>query len=178
VNRALALLRRWDGALARIETGLLALLLFGSLAGALLQIVLRNAAGVALPEIDGLVRRAVLWIALLGASLATHRRAHLAVDLVDQLPAGGRCRRLTRAVTNAAAALVTAVLVVAAVRFVRLESGFAGPAAAAAAAVLPAGFALMAARFALAAWAGLVGAPGGARGDSPLGDAGGDRSTP
>ena len=89
MSRALARLQRWDQGLARVETGLLALLLFGSLAAALLQIVLRNAAGIAVPGLETALRRAVLWIALLGASLATHRGSHLAVDVADQLLRGG-----------------------------------------------------------------------------------------
>ena len=160
-NRVLRRLQQWDGTLAGIETALLAVLILGSLAASLVQIGLRNFAGLALPGVDPAVRRAVLWIALLGASLATHRGSHLAVDVAEQvLPA--RVSRLVGAAAHLVAAAVTGVLAVAAGRFVAAELAFAGGAAAAAAAVMPIGFAVMTARFAVGAWRRLAAGDGGA----------------
>ncbi len=148
-----ALLHRcahWDRVLANLETGVLAVLILGSLAVSLLQIGLRNVGAAALPAVDTAVRGAVLWIAFLGASLATHRGSHLAVDVAEQvlLP---RANRRVAAAAALVAAVVTALLTVAAARFVAAELAFAGPAGAAATAVMPFGFAVMTLRFLLGA---------------------------
>jgi TRAP-type C4-dicarboxylate transport system permease small subunit len=147
-----ALLRRcarWDAALANAETVLLAVLILGSLAASLVQIGLRNLGLPALPETDTVVRRAVLWIAFLGASLAAFRGSHLAVDVAGQvLPA--RANRVVSGAAGLIAAGVTALLTVAAARFVVAEFTFAGPAGAAAAAVIPLGFVTITLRFLLA----------------------------
>ena len=151
---------RWDAALAGAETALLAILILGSLAASLVQIALRNLGLPALPETDTAVRRAVLWIAFIGASLAAFRGSHLAVDVADQvLPA--RAGRLVNAAASLVAAGVTVVLTVASARFVVAEIAFAGPAAAAATAVMPVGFAVIALRFLLGAAHRLAGSDGG-----------------
>ena len=154
-----ALLRRcarWDEALANFETTLLAILILGSLVASLVQIGLRNFGAAAPPEADSLVRRAVLWIAFLGASLATFRGSHLAVDVAEQvLPP--HLNRLVGVAAHLIAALVTALLAVAAARFVAAELAFAGAAGAAAALVMPLGFAVMTLRFLLGAARRLAG---------------------
>ena len=147
---------RWDAALANVETVLLATLILGSLAASLVQIGLRNLGLPALPETDTVVRRVVLWIAFLGASLAAFRGSHLAIDVAGQvLPA--RVNRMVGAAGGVTAAAVTALLAVAAARFVAAELAFAGPAAAAAAAVMPLGFVTITLRFLLAAARRLTG---------------------
>ena len=149
-------LARWDAALANAETALLAILILGSLAASLVQIGLRNLGLPALPETDTVVRRAVLWIAFLGASLAAFRGSHLAVDVAEQvLPP--RFSRPVNAAALLCAAAVTALLAIAAARFVAAELTFAGPAGAAAAAVMPLGFAVMTLRFLLGAARHLTG---------------------
>ena len=158
-----ALLRRcarWDAALANAETVLLATLILGSLAASLVQIALRNLGLPALPETDTAVRRAVLWIAFIGASLAAFRGSHLAVDVAEQvLPA--RANRLVRAAAAVLTAVVTALLTVAAARFAAAELAFAGAGAAAAAAVMPLALAVMTLRFLLGAARHLTGSNGG-----------------
>ena len=151
---------RWDAALANAETALLAILILGSLAASLVQIGLRNLGLPVLPEADTVVRRAVLWIAFLGASLAAFGGRHLAVDVAEQvLPP--RANRLAGAAAALVAAAVTALLTVASARFAAAELAFAGARAAAAAAVMPLGFAVMTLRFLLAAARRLTGADSG-----------------
>ena len=141
---------RWDAALANAETVLLAILIFGSLAASVVQIALRNLGLPALPETDTAARRALLWIAFLGGSLAAFRGSHLAVDVAEQvLPQ--RASRVVSAAAALIAAGVTALLTVAAARFVAAELAFGGPASAAAAAVMPLGFLVITLRFLLAA---------------------------
>ena len=155
---------RWDAALASGETVLLAVLILGSLTASLVQIALRNLGLPALPATDTAVRRALLWIAFLGASLAAFRGSHLAVDVAEQvLPP--RAGRVVGAAAGLIAAAVTALLTVAAARFVAAELAFAGPAGAAAAAVMPLGFIVITLRFLLAAARRLTGT------DAPPADA-------
>ena len=150
---------RWDAALANVETLLLAILILGSLAASLVQIALRNLGLPALPETDTAVRRALLWIAFIGASLAAFRGSHLAVDVAEQvLPA--RANRVVSAAAGLVAAAVTALLALSSARFVVAELAFAGPGAAAAAAVMPLGFAVITLRFLLGAARRLTGSDG------------------
>lgn len=145
-GRVLARLDDWDRRLATLETVLLGTILLGMLLASVLQILLRNFAGTALPGLETASRRAVLWIALLGASLATHRGAHLAVDALENL-LPQRLRRVLAVVTNAVAAAISAVLLRAALGFVSAEAAFGGSGASLTAAVLPLGFAVMTLRF-------------------------------
>ena len=146
----------WDAVLANAETAVLAILILGSLAASLVQIALRNLGLPALPETDTAVRRAVLWIAFLGGSLAAFRGSHLAVDVAEQvLPP--RANRLVHTAASFLAAGVTAMLTVASARFVAAELAFAGPGGALAAAVMPLGFAVITLRFLLAATRRLAG---------------------
>ena len=163
---------RWDAALAGAETVLLAVLILGSLAASLVQIALRNLGLPALPETDTAVRRAVLWIAFIGGSLAAFRGTHLAVDVAEQvLPA--RASRLVNAAACLLAAAVTALLTISSARFVVAELAFAGPVAAAAAAVMPVGFAVIALRFLLGAARRLTASDGApADGGRPAGGPG------
>ena len=151
---------RWDAGLAKAETAVLAIMILGSLAASLVQIALRNLGLPALPETDTAVRRAVLWIAFLGGSLAAFRGSHLAVDVAEQvLPPG--TYRVVHATASFLAAGVTALLTVASARFVTAELAFAGPGGALAAAVMPLGFAVITLRFLLGAARRLTGSTSG-----------------
>ena len=169
---------RWDAALADVETLLLAILILGSLAASLVQIALRNLGLPALPETDTAVRRGVLWIAFIGASLAAFRGTHLAVDIAEQvLPA--RANRMVNAAAGLVAAAITALLAVSSARFVVAELAFAGPGAAAATAVMPLGFAVITLRFLLGAARRLTGSDGGPQNKAAQGrPAGGSVSHP
>ena len=156
---------RVDAALANTETALLAILILGSLAASLVQIALRNLGLPALPATDTAVRRGVLWIAFLGASLAAFRGSHLAVDVAGQV-LSARANRMVGAAAGLIAAAVTALLAVAAARFVAAEFTFAGPAGAAAAAVMPLGFVTITLRFLLAAARRLAGTDAAPAGDT------------
>ncbi|HEU4619443.1 MAG TPA: TRAP transporter small permease [Gammaproteobacteria bacterium] len=68
-----------------LENALLVLLLAMLVVLASAEIVLRDAFSVALPWADGLVRLAVLWVALIGAVAASRDRKHIAIDLAPRL---------------------------------------------------------------------------------------------
>ncbi len=109
--------------------------------------------------LDYLLRAGVLWIGLLGASLATRRRGHITIEVLERfLPP--RWRRVSAGATSLAALAILAVLLVVSVEyvaesraraevfFVHRETDSAFPASWVKA-VLPLGLGLMAWRFAL-----------------------------
>lgn len=80
-----SLLRRAIRVFRGVETGALVFSLSAMIALAVLQIVLRNAAQTGLVWIDPLLRRLVLWIALLGAMVAAREQNHLSIDVLSHL---------------------------------------------------------------------------------------------
>ncbi|MHC4216381.1 MAG: TRAP transporter small permease [Planctomycetota bacterium] len=72
-------------ALARIEAVALAICLLVMLGVAFFQVVMRNIYGVGYVWADILVRILVLWVGLLGATLATHEGRHLTIDALTKL---------------------------------------------------------------------------------------------
>lgn len=72
-------------AAARFEEIVLGLLLSSMILLACLQIVLRSVFASGLPWADPLLRYLVLWSGLLGASMATSRGNHIAIDLAGFL---------------------------------------------------------------------------------------------
>jgi len=75
-------------ALARIEDNLLVLLLVAMIVLAFVQILLRNLFSVGLVWIEPLVRQMLLWVALLGALVATREHNHITVDALSRFLTG------------------------------------------------------------------------------------------
>ena len=149
----IAVLKRLDRALARIERAAVVLLLTTLLGLGLLQVLLRNLLAGGLFWVDGLLRHLVLWLGFLGASLATHDRRHLRIDvLVPLLPPWGQ--RSVSLLVNLSALCVCLLLAHAAWVFVYSEYAAGtvltfGVAAWLAQSIIPVGFLIMALRFAL-----------------------------
>lgn len=75
--------------LVKTETLLLASILLSLILIAVTQILLRNVFGSGLLWADAYTRISVLWIAMLGAMIASRQRKHIAIDvLVQRLPGG------------------------------------------------------------------------------------------
>jgi len=95
-------LKKFYQLLLKTETGLLVGLLSLMIAVAVIQIVMRNFMGAGLLWAESLLRITVLWLALLGAMVASRNHEHIAIDvLVNKLPEQLRrfVMRLTRATT-------------------------------------------------------------------------------
>jgi len=137
--------------LHRVEDVLLAAALGVMVLGAFLQIVLRNTLGSGLYWMDPLLRHLVLWIAMLGAMVATREDNHISMDAVSYfLPP--RLKSGARVITDLFAAAVCFFLAWAAVRFVADEMEWGSRAIANLPAwtvelILPAGFGVMALRY-------------------------------
>lgn len=110
---------RWIG---RIETGLVATLVFAMVALAGAQIVLRNVFESGLSWADPLLRAMVLWAAMLGALAAARDDKHIGLDLVTHF-VHGRTRRALRVVTLLFAALASAMMAWYGVGLVQLDYG-------------------------------------------------------
>ena len=135
------------------ENALLIVLLAGLMLLASGQILLRNVFSIGLPWADGLVRMAVLWLALIGAIAAGRDRKHIAINLAERyLPA--RFMYAVNIAVDLFTAVVTGVLAWYATQFVRDSYEFGDRLlgtwpAWAFQAILPIGFALIAYRYGL-----------------------------
>lgn len=168
VPESASLRERWesfDTALAGWEGFALNTLLFVMLAAGFIQVVLRNLFHTGILGADLLLRQGLLWLGLLGASLAARGAGrHIEIDIVSRLIPphwANHARRLT----DLFAALVCALLARASLLF--LMSEFAAKSRIAGVfpawifqLILPAGFALMAVRFLAGAALGRPEPPG------------------
>ena len=77
-------MQRWIDRLHRVEDGLLALLLAIMIVLAGTQILLRNLFDSGVVWIDPLLRVLVLWLGLLGATVATRHDRHIRIDLLSR----------------------------------------------------------------------------------------------
>ncbi len=80
----LATLRRVDGAIALVEKVLVVVAIAGMVLLSSTQIGMRTVGAGGLAWADELIRFAMMWVALLGASLATAERRHITIDLLDR----------------------------------------------------------------------------------------------
>jgi len=112
--------------LGHLESGLMTTLLVSMILMAFGQIVLRNIFEFSILWADPFLRHLVLWTGMLGAAMATRDGRHIKIDILPQLlPPRGRA--ILAVLTNLISAVVCAVLVQAAIRFVRDEMEFGGP---------------------------------------------------
>lgn len=159
----------FDRGLALVETALVVAGLGAMVVLAFAQVVLRNAGLGGVQEFPTITQHLVLWVGMLGASLATADRKHISIEVVSNF-FGPRTRRVVEALVDATTVLVCALLAFVAwkyidfiereeakaiftlggVRFLRWWSLL----------VVPAGFGLMGLRFLrLAIERAVVGAP-------------------
>ena len=102
----------------RLEEILLVSLVILMVTLGFLQILFRNLIAVGIVWIDSLVRHLVLWIALLGASIATRENRHITIDIISGRVSPGHYSWVQGAV-QLFSALVCLLLVYPAVRFVQ-----------------------------------------------------------
>lgn len=109
--------KKLDEIIGKMERIILVILLCAMIAIAFLQILLRNLFFTGLDWGDALVRNLVLWVGLIGATLATKQERHITIDLISRwLPSRGK--KMAAAVTNLFSCLVCLALCYAAAKFV------------------------------------------------------------
>ena len=105
----------------RLEEVLLIFLLALMVLLAFLPILFRNVIATGLIWIDPLLRHLVLWVALLGASMATRQERHIKIDLLSNYLPVAR-QRVVQGGLDLLAALVCLSLVLPGIDFVRDEA--------------------------------------------------------
>jgi len=144
------------GGLRRVEDGLLALLLGSMISVAVAQVVMRNVFEAGLYWGDSAVRVMVLWVAMLGAMVASRADQHIRIDIASRfLPP------VAKAVVSRVVNLFTCVVLVlfawSSFEFVRYEYidqtiAFGDVPAWVCESIMPLGAAVMALRYALQTW--------------------------
>lgn len=109
-------LKRFDDGIARGEAALATLFLISMILAASVQAVFRNLTGMEfewanpvleqLTWVDPFLQKGTLWLAFLGASLATREGRHIGVDLLPRL-APAKIKLLMRGIAASGSALVS-----------------------------------------------------------------------
>ncbi len=105
----MSVIRAISRALSWLEGLLIIIMLTVMVCLAFLQVVLRNFFSTGLLWADPFLRHLVLWIGLLGASLATAQEKHINLDVVTRF-VSPRVGNIIKLITNLFAAAVTAFL--------------------------------------------------------------------
>lgn len=121
----MTLWQRVDGWLALAERLLLATILLTMISLSVLQIGLRNLVEVSWYWIDPFTRLLVLWLAILGAMVATRTGEHIAIDALGHYLRPPMARLVT-SMAQAFAAFVTGLMAWHSTRFVLDEWQFGG----------------------------------------------------
>jgi len=103
--------------------GLLCLLLLAMIILSCLQIILRTFFAGGFLWADPLLRYLVLWSGMLGAVVATREGKHIAIDVVTYL-SPGKTKKWIRLLIHLLSFVVSGILTMAAVTFVRNEATF------------------------------------------------------
>ena len=125
IHHCTRIVRVISHAVAWLEEGLLCLILLAMILLSCWQIISRDFFSGGYAWIDPLLRYQVLWVGLLGASLATRKGKHIAIDLVSYM-APERAKPWIKLAGDIFSTLVAATLTVAAIIFVRNEIQFSG----------------------------------------------------
>jgi TRAP-type C4-dicarboxylate transport system permease small subunit len=144
-------MRKWAEHWASIERGLLVLVLLCMILLAVLQILLRNVFDTSMFWIDPLNRLFVLWLAILGAMVATKEGEHIAIDALKHYLSGAKLWLVTKLVM-AFSAVICGLMAFHSTRFVYEEylyetTTFSEMPAWPFQLIMPVGFAIMALRF-------------------------------
>ena len=110
-----------DEKISRLETVLVTILLTLMILMAFSQIVLRNFFSTGIDWGDALVRYLVVWVAFIGAAIATREGKHITIDLLSQWLTGAGSITI-QALSCFISAVICGLLTVAAARFIRFEA--------------------------------------------------------
>jgi TRAP-type C4-dicarboxylate transport system permease small subunit len=106
--------------LHQFEDGLLTTLLGAMIILASLQILLRNVFEISLVWADPMLRIMVLWLALIGALVASRENKHITIDVLTRLMSE-KARHITHVFTSLFTTVVTGIIAFHATRFVAME---------------------------------------------------------
>ncbi len=112
-----------DETIAKIEKVLVIILLSLMVIVGFAQVILRNFLETGLMWADPLLRYTVLWIAFIGASLATREDKHINIDVLTRL-LNPRLKKLASIITNLFALSICLILFKTSIDFVKMEMEF------------------------------------------------------
>ena len=113
-------LKRINTLLGHIETSLLCLIITLMLGMALMKIVLRSLFHVGILWNDVMLQHFTLWLAFLGAALATGEKRHISIDVLTRL-LPPRLVQLTAIIIHTVSFIIVGILAYTSVEFVRAE---------------------------------------------------------
>ena len=106
--------------IAKIESIFLIIILFSMILLAFLQVILRNFFSTSIFWGDTFLRHLVLWIAFIGASLATKENRHINIDVLSR-SLSKAAKRVTGIIVNLFASTVCFSLMNASITFLKYE---------------------------------------------------------
>ena len=112
---------RLDTAISRVETFLVTILLTLMILMAFSQIVLRNFFATGIDWSDALGRYLVVWVAFIGAAIATREGKHITIDLLSRWLTGAGSTAV-QALSCFFSAVICGLLTVAAAKFLWFEA--------------------------------------------------------
>jgi TRAP-type C4-dicarboxylate transport system permease small subunit len=121
-------MKRWDrldNIISRVENVLIVFLLSLMILMAFLQIVLRNLFATGFSWADVLVRYLVLWVAFIGASLATQEGRHITINVFTRW-ISGKGKIYLKAISELCSLIICGLLAYAAVKFIQYEAQMGG----------------------------------------------------
>ena len=104
--------------LLKVETGVLVTLLLSMIIMAVVQIIMRNVFTSGLLWADAYVRIAVLWMALVGAMVASRSGKHIAIDVLIRT-LNKKLQHIIRRITDAFTAIVCLLIMYYSFEFVK-----------------------------------------------------------
>lgn len=116
---------RLDNIISRVENILIVFMLSLMMIMAFLQIVLRNLFATGFSWADVLVRYLVLWVAFIGASLATREGKHINIDVFSRW-ISGKSKIYLKAICELCSLIICGLLAYAAVKFIQFEAQMGG----------------------------------------------------
>lgn len=122
-NRIISFLKTFDGILEKIERIILITILSFVIGLSFLQVILRNIFGSGFIWGDVFLRQMVLWIGLIGASIATKENRHINIDIVSRI-IFSKAKFVINIFINIISAFVCLLLLKASFRFVASEKSF------------------------------------------------------
>ncbi|MGB1341744.1 MAG: TRAP transporter small permease [Pseudomonadales bacterium] len=111
---------RFAGYFAIVENWVLSLAFVSTLSLAILQIVLRNFFDMGFLWLESFLRIQVLWLAMLGAMVASREGQHIKIDLLTRF-VSGRMAQLSKVMVSLFAAVVCWLAAEASVTLVQFE---------------------------------------------------------
>ncbi len=115
--------------LIRLEKGALCLLLFSMIGLSFSQVLMRNLFSCGFIWAGEILRAEVIWIAFIGAALATEQNGHIRIDIISRLLKSQSAQGVVALLTSLFTAAVSVLLFVAAVKYIGLVKPHSGASA-------------------------------------------------